>query len=247
MISKRNAVAGLFFASLLLVFVAWLRSDVFPEDLSLDPAIAEPPRQVRVDSDAFMVRANDEPYRVQPLYRYEFTGLVVSFSHFEPGFGLHERWNDYINVADVCVVWGTNASQVDLNKFDFWNGQFTCNFGTSDGEAWRRFDKHALANNHLLTEKPHLQAVLDDLRVGDQIHVRGWLSEYGQPGGHVRGTSTSRTDSGDGACETVYLEDITILSSMNNPWRRIYWAALAMLALSVVLWFRIPIGSLVRS
>lgn len=244
--SRKNLTSLLFFASSILVAVSWLWSDTFPDGMALDPAIAEPPRQVKVERDPFMVTAHDNQYRVRPLYDYEFTGLVVSFNRFEPGIGAHARWNDYINVADVCIVWGSNASDVDLNKMDFWNGEFTCKFGTGDRETWERFDPDMLSNNHLVTEDPRLQAVLDDLRVGDQIHVRGWLSEYGQPDGPMRGTSTTRTDSGNGACETIYLEDVRIIKSMGNTWRSLFWPGLAGLAVSLVLWFTTPVGALTR-
>lgn len=243
----KKLISACIFASLGLIILAWFKSDDFPDRMDLDPGLEEPPRQVPTDRNPFTVNANGNRYNVKPLYDYDFTGLVVSFNQFEPGFGLHERWNDYINVADVCIVWGDNAKELDLNKFEFWNGQFTCNLSTSDREAWERFNPNALANNHLLTEKPRLRAVLDDLQVGDQIRVRGWLSEYGQPDGPTRGTSTTRTDTGNGACETIYLEDVRIISSMSNGWRSVFWLAVAGLIASLVMWFRAPVGTLVRN
>jgi hypothetical protein len=58
--------------------------------------------------------------------------------------------------------------------------------------------------------------------VGDQIRIKGWLSSYGVAKngkliGGKRGTSTVPNDTGNGACETIYLQTIHILKSMDNP------------------------------
>ena len=59
------------------------------------------------------------------------------------------------------------------------------------------------------------------VRVGDQVRFRGFLAEYahrnkGQP--FHRGTSTTRMDTGNGACETVYVTDLDILNRGGGLW-----------------------------
>lgn len=240
MIRRKHLMSGLFFLSLAIIALAWWNRNSFADTLPWDPALAEPPRQVQVERPAFMAHAHGVDYRVQPLYDYELTGLVVSFKRFRPGIGLHERWNDYINVADVCVVWGSNVTEVDLNAFKFWNGEFTCNYQTRDSEQWARFDETALSNNHLLTTDPVIKDVLGELRVGDVVYLRGQLSEYGEPGGHVRGTSITRTDRGNGACETLHLQHAQIIGSMDNGWRSLFWLGVFMLLAVVGAWFATP-------
>ncbi|RFF30623.1 hypothetical protein DZC52_07800 [Wenzhouxiangella sediminis] len=219
---------------------AWSNRDNFDSDMWIHPAVADEPRQSPVDEPEFTTHANDVDYIVRPKYRYELTGLVVSFKRFSQDYGLHKRWNDFINVADVCVVWGDNATDVDLNAFDFWNGEFTCTFSTRNETAWRRFDKNKLSNNHLITDSPRVREVIEELEVGDQVRFSGWLAEYGEPGGPFRSTSTTRTDTGDGACETVYVADMEIVGSMSTIWRHLVWLSVAGLLVSIVLWFRTP-------
>lgn len=240
MLSRRRLISWLFFGSLILLAASWSKHDDFDPDMWIHPAVADEPRQEPVDEPEFTTRANEVEYVVRPRYRYELTGLVVSFKRFSRDYGLHKRWNDFINVADVCVVWGENATDVDLNAFDFWNGEFTCTFATRDEAAWRSFDKSKLSNNHLITDDPRVRDVIDELEVGDQVRVRGWLAEYGEPGGPFRKTSTTRNDTGDGACETVYVAEMEVLGSMSTLWRKLFWLALAGLLASVVLWFRTP-------
>ena len=105
---------------------------------------------------------------------------------------LHKLWNDHLNASDVCVVWSKNAFDLNLNDYSFWNGQFTCNIKTSDTAAWRRFDMKQLSNNHLLSDSKLIRDKIKGISVGDQIYIKGWLSEYTSEGGGMRGTSITR-------------------------------------------------------
>ncbi|MEX0916105.1 MAG: hypothetical protein WDZ60_09440, partial [Wenzhouxiangellaceae bacterium] len=155
--SRARLISILFIAGLFGLLLSWWNWDQFAAAMVLDPALDDPPRQFEVDEPAFTLYANDFDYRVQPLYNYELTGLVVSFKRFRPGIGIHERWNDYINIADICVIWGENARDVDLNAFEFWNLEFTCNYSTRSQGDWERFNRDQLSNNHIVTTDERLK------------------------------------------------------------------------------------------
>jgi hypothetical protein len=244
--SRRSLIKALFLVSLLLFSTAWLRYDHFDGDMPIAEPLRAAPRQAPVDEPEFTARANGVEYLVRPRYDYELWGLVVSYKRFSEDYGLHRRWNDFINLADVCVVWGANATEVDLNAFDFSNGEFTCWFSTRNPAEWERFDPDKLSNNHLITVEPTVRETIDDLAVGDQVRIRGWLAEYGEPGGPFRQTSTTRTDTGNGACETIYVAEMEILRSMDTVWRKLWWFALGGLLTAVILWFRTPYHRLRR-
>jgi len=134
------------------------------------------------------------------------------------------------------VVWGANAQGLNLSAFEFTNGQFTCFFRTEDHAAWQQFNPNAISNNHLLVDDPYLRDQIDRVRVGDQIRIRGQLANYGHDGGFQRGTSTTRADTGNGACETIYVRDFRILASMDNTWRSVFTLAWIAMALAGVGW-----------
>jgi len=229
-----------FWTSLLLTLVGWWqRNDFVPVAPSIAQLNAEP-AQKPVRKSGFRVEFNAVPYNVLPKHAYDLYGMVVSYRYHDGDQMLHKLWNDHLNVADVCVVWGTNLAEVDLNAFDFYNGQFTCNFSTRDNAAWAQFSLAQISNNHLITESAALRAQIADLSIGDVIRVRGWLSWYGEvgrPEAHMRKTSVSRDDTGNGACETIYVEQFEILGKMPNPWRQVLKVSVPALALSIVLWF----------
>lgn len=220
---------------ILLPLSCWQRDEI-GDDLDILANTGRPPVQRATDQGPFPVRLNGVAYQVEPVYDYDLHGLVVSYEHHDGESMLHRAWNDHLNVADVCVLWGRNASALDLSLFEFWNGQFTCFFRTKDQDAWRAFDQAAISNNHLISADMYLRDRIEQVRIGDQIHVRGWLANYRNDDVFYRTTSTSRTDRGNGACETIYVNDFEILSSMHNPWRFVYQASLTGVSAAGLLW-----------
>jgi hypothetical protein len=103
----------------------------------------------------------------------------------------------------------------------------------------------AISNNHLLTDDPLVAKKMRSVRIGDQVRFRGWLAEYshnhnGQ--GFRRGTSTVRNDTGNGACETIYVKDFEIIRRGGGPWRAMIWVAWALIGIGLVGWFRLPMN-----
>ena len=112
--------------------------------------------------------------------------------------------------------------------------------------ALMSFDPNALSNNHLLASDPRLVRLLRSVRPGDQVRVEGYLAEYSHQHGRSfrRGTSTVRTDRGDGACETIWVTEAQVLRTANRGWRLLMPIGLGAIALSVLLWWFVPLPRL---
>ena len=80
------------------------------------------------------------------------------------------------------------------------------------------------------------------IKIGDSIHVRGYLASYSHNQGFAfqRGTSATRSDTGNGACETIYLEDIDIIQHSPLPYRLLMWLAVVACIVSVIAWMALP-------
>lgn len=233
----KRLLGWIFVVSLILLVFGFFQRNEFASNMTLQPGVMKEPLQEPVDKSPFTITSNDVNYQVSPLFDYDITGLVVSYEHHSGEYGSHARWNDHINVVDICMVWMDNAATLDLNAFTFRNGQFTCFLETESREAYEQFKGDQLSNNHLITDNDHIRNTIDKLRIGDQVRIRGWLATYSNDRGGSRGTSTNRTDTGNGACETIYVRDFYILDSMSTPWRQVMRAALVALIGSVLLWF----------
>jgi hypothetical protein len=220
----------------------WQR-DALPPPERLDPALEQEPLQRAVATEPFQTTVGGITYTVRPLYAYELHGLVVSKHDADTWWDyIHAAANDRLNVTDLCVVWGRNAKSGSYRGIDFSSGQFVCYARTSSSEAWAAFDPASLSNNHLLTDDPRIADTLKSTRIGDQIHVRGYLAEYSHDHGFAfrRGTSVTRTDSGDGACETVFATDAAILRAANPGWRAALWLGLALVVAGFAAWALAP-------
>ncbi len=222
-----------------LVISFWNRNDL-PGDIAFVPQLDEEPRQTRTRKKPFEANYKGITYEVKPEYEYDLHGLVVSFRHHDGKSRMHFRANDHLNMLDVCVVWGDSAKGRRLNNISFWNGIFTCMIKTRDRVAWAAFDMTEISNNHLISDDDYIRDRVRDIRVGDQIRVKGYLASYSGPGGGERGTSTVRDDTGDGACETIYVEDFDIVRAGTSYWRMSMWASLAVLILGLIAYFRKP-------
>lgn len=231
-------------ASIALLITALWRQDVLPDRSRLRPELSKEPEQLATQQPPIIANVEGIDYTIQPLYKYELYGLVVSKHDSLTWWdSIHKEWNDHLNVADLCVVWGSNIQSDVYQKISFSSGQFVCNFSTSSDEAYKAFDQSAVSNNHLITDDKSITAALRNVRVGDQIHLRGFLAEYSHNHGFPfkRGTSIVRTDTGNGACETVYLKDFDILYRGGGPWHRLVFVAIFLLIGSCIAWFMLPV------
>jgi len=226
--------------STLLLLVSFWNRDALPSGIAFVRALEDEPRQRKVEERPFRVSYEDVEYEIDPEYAYELYGMVVSYRHHDGESTMHRRANDHLNVADVCVVWSDTAFSPYLSKLDFWNGIFTCNVKTSDDVAWANFKMNQLSNNHLLSADLGVRDGIGSIHIGDQIRIKGRLASYGAVGGPVRGTSTTREDTGNGACETIFVEEFEIIAPAFSGWRTAMHVSLVVLALCLLLHFALP-------
>lgn len=232
--------SGWYRLGLLAALALWAAALVFDDRLPgragiLPPLYGEPIQSAQGVPGPFQVVVKKTAYTVKPLFRYEISGLVVSQHRSDSFLDLsHRRWRDYLNIKDLCLVWGRNISSGVYRETKFWNRDFTCMCQFPDEAAARRFSVRHLSNNHLLSADRGLNRRILRVRPGDQVRIRGYLAEYSQPAnGFARGTSITRDDTGNGACETIFVTDFQVLRRANPGWRAA--KPLALLAAGVFL------------
>ena len=232
-----NIVIVTSFVWLLVSF--WNRNDL-PQNIDYAAAILNEPAQKATEKPAFHASYDGVDYLVEPQYAYDLYGMIVSYRHHDGESRMHRRANDHLNMLDVCVIWGDNTRNRRLNKISFWNGIFTCNVKTKDQAAWEAFDMYQLSNNHLISNDEFVRKQVKEIQVGDQVRVRGYLASYSSEKGGTRGTSTTRLDTGDGACETIFVERFKIIRPATSIWRISMYLSLLLLLIGLVVHFKRP-------
>ncbi len=232
-----------FLASLGLTLWSHWKKDQLPPPSFYDKSQLEEPRQTPTASPPFQIKTQGILYTIEPLFDYELDGVVVSLHDSDAFSDIYhfKDWQDFINIRDLCVVWGSNVASGIFRDMTYQNTTWTCWISTADAETAQRFAWDQLSNNHLLAHKPLLQKAIKSAEIGDHVHLSGQLARYSHAGGFQRGTSITRTDTGNGACETIYIKDFRITRKANTGWRLLYRVSLA-ITLAALLGLAILLG-----
>jgi hypothetical protein len=181
----------------------WSRAAPSAIILEADPAQTdfEEPQKITVTRDG-------RQYVIEKLFKYEASGEVLSASTYDV------TWtNDFADV-DVALLWGPKREQLkdrfkffQMGRWLFWRSE------EEVSEADRSELNAHISNNHLIPSETskHLAAAFRMVRKGDEVRLKGSLVRIHGPDGQVLATSsTSRGDTGDGACEVVWVDELQI-------------------------------------
>ena len=177
----------------------------------ISPDLLQNSIQTETKEKDFKFEYRGENYHVIPVADYELWGLVVSHNNINSWFSYYHDKNS-VNLKDICVVWGENIKNEVYREAEFKSGEFTCFWKVKTQEAYKKFKNNQLSNNHLLYSDPDIQKIIKSIKVGDQVYIKGMLVRYAPEGSDFyRKTSLTRDDTGAGACETFYVQEIKIL------------------------------------
>jgi hypothetical protein len=217
---RRRLLGYVTLALLALLLLAWKQKGRLPSPSEIRPDLLQAPLQEATEREPFEFVYAGQTVRVRPVADYEIWGLVVS--HNDIG-SLADIYHDSssVDTKDLCVVWGGNLQSGSLDKVTFESGPWTCYFSYPQGV---RFDGREISNNHLVSDQDALREALAEVRVGDQIHVRGALVDYQLEdwGTHWRRSSKVRDDGGNGACEVLFFDEIEILARGTPFWYALF-------------------------
>lgn len=236
--------------SVIVFITSYFFKDQLPEKDEIDQRLFQEPRQEGTNKESFEKEAEGVVYTIKPLANYELHGLVVTYHDSNSWWDYyHKEWSDYINKKDVCVIWNKNIDTEVYNQMKFESGSWTCYFEGKYGaneDLKSKFSYSHLSNNHLLADNDEISNKIMEAKTGDQIYFKGYLAEYSHNNGQfMRGTSITRSDKGNRACETVYVTDFEIIRSQNDIWREIYkyskYSIIGSLVLLILNLFRSPL------
>jgi hypothetical protein len=166
--------------------------------------VKDDPVQVMLDKPMDLISKGD--FILRPLARYTISARVLHTKHYWSG--------DIAAIApyDVAVGWGAMSDQSVLdrlgisqsNRFYFYEWQNAPPIPKEEITA------HS-ANMHLIPSSASIRNRIAWLRKGELIRLTGFLVEATNPklaGMPPWRSSLSRTDSGNGACEIMWVESI---------------------------------------
>lgn len=208
------------------------RAELFNEPIQTN---IENPELIKFHKDGY-------DFTLTPFFDYEMNALVVNRFDYT-WFSLQRT--DSAFPLDLCVTWGKNiesGAYLDRSLHFRQDGRFCyANWSYASG-----FDWGEVSNNHLVIKDDVLQKKAFSISEGDQVRIRGKLVsvEAKNADGQLEkyesslskwSTSTTRGDSGAGACEVIYVEELEILEKANPISYYGFWIGLWLL-LAFVAW-----------
>lgn len=232
--SRRRALGIVALVLIALLLLAWKNKGDLPTSAEIHPDLRNAPLQEATEREPFEFIHEGRTVRVQPVADYELWGLVVSHNNTKSIADIYHD-SSSVDTKDLCVVWGSNLQSGELDKVTFESGPWTCYYSYPEGV---RFVGSEMSNTHLVTDRDTLRADLADIRIGDQIRVKGALVNYQLDDwrDYWRRSSQVRNDSGNGACEVLFFDEIEVLVPGTPFWYLLFRGTLFFLALVPLLY-----------
>lgn len=145
-------------------------------------------------------------YQIKPLAKFSLEARVIRKQRY------HDRGAE-IAPYDLVLGWRQMSDQALLDQLKI-------------SQVWRWWQWHAkmrptvpprtietsASNMHIIPASEDIERKVAHLRQGDIIFLRGYLVSVQGPDGFRWRSSLSRHDTGDGACELFWVEEISIVT-----------------------------------
>jgi hypothetical protein len=180
-----------------LLYLLWTRSVTFPPGV----VVAEEPRQEAVQG---LAAWQQQGFTLQPLATYQIRARLL---------GREPYWVDAVAKlapVDLAVGWGPMSDQAVLDNLSWSQGHRFWQY-----QPWRKewpipieeVNSHS-ANMHIIPATSGILSAIRMTRTGSIVRLSGMLIEATYPGNPKPWRSSlSRTDSGAGACEIMWVNE----------------------------------------
>jgi len=138
-------------------------------------------------------------FLLEPRASYDIEARVLSVEHyqFDPGSEL--------SPIDFAMGWGDMSDSALLERFRISQGARFYSIYTQDETIDIPAALRASANMHLIPADETVRRTLLSAKPGHVAHLQGYLVTASKADGFTWNTSLTRDDTGDGACELMYV------------------------------------------
>jgi len=144
-------------------------------------------------------------YQLTPLATFQLKARVLGREDYSLDAGAD------LSPIDLALGWGPMSDEAVLEHIDIdQSGRFYF-WSTETLPIPRREIEQHSANMHLVPAYNRIQDTMEDVREGNVVMLRGYLISARHPNGATWNSSLTRDDTGDGACELIWVEDFRIL------------------------------------
>ncbi len=135
---------------------------------------------------------------------FEVQGRVLSRRHY-----LGDERAD-ISPIDLALGWGKMSDLAFVQKIEFLQNNRFLYWHVNEFPMPRKELEASASNMHLIPADEEIELELKRIKKGQVVSLSGYLVDVKAPDDFIWATSRSRDDSGDGACEIIYVKAVKI-------------------------------------
>jgi hypothetical protein len=166
--------------------------------------VADAPLQQPIDAAA--PRLGKRDITIKPLATFSLSARVLGRADYHWDFGAA------LIPVDLALGWGRMSDSAVLAKVDISQSARFYNWRVEQFPIPEREIIESSANMHLIPATDAIEREIKRTRVGDIVTFDGYLVEADWPDSTKWISSLTRSDSGPGACELVWIEHFDIAS-----------------------------------
>jgi len=141
-------------------------------------------------------------YVIRPLARFHLSARVLGTERY--------RFDREAELApvDLALGWGPMSDQAVLDQIDISQGGRFYHWSVKQFPIPRQAIIEHSANMHMVPANESVRTSLLNVRQGEIVRLKGYLVVATAPDGWLWRSSLSRKDTGNGACELIWVEEI---------------------------------------
>jgi hypothetical protein len=146
-----------------------------------------------------------EGYQIMPAAEFSLEARVLSKASYRMGREAE------LSPVDLALGWGPMSDSAVLDRLQISQGNRFYFYRWSDQPPIPPSEivEHS-ANMHMIPASDEIKQRLDTVREGQIVSLSGYLVRVQAPDGWHWNSSMTRSDSGNGACEVVWVKSLTV-------------------------------------
>ena len=179
---------------------------LLPQQRSIDVPSTYSIQELPIQSEATEKTFDFKGYKITPLADFYMKGRILNYKEYSS-----DKESD-LSPMDLALGWGPMSkneviSKIDISQRNRWYFWRTDNFPIP-----RKDIESNSANMHIIPATDLIALKLSSVKRGQVASIKGYLVECTQNGWKWK-SSLSRVDTGSGACEVIYVNELVV----SNP------------------------------
>lgn len=162
------------------------------------------PRQEPTDRQPFRVERGGEELTITPRAAFDVAGVVAAAERYRFDASA------ILSPVDLAMTWGELPERPYRGRITYGQVGRTFYWQTAERGLDLAYVAAHASNMHLVPADDNVERAAVRIGGGDQVRIQGLLIDVGSARGFHWKTSLSRTDTGLGACEVIWVESLQV-------------------------------------